>query len=126
MCKRLNRLVSQSSIKPRLMRFDNGKQNRAAGNGRYWCRSPFNHDRRVAAEIPKPKTQTPKNLQNPNLKNRHKLFGYLELEISLGFGTWDLNFPPQKRRLVSEVAEAGENHRHVAFISRGNDFLVAN
>ena len=94
MCKRLNRLVSQSSIKPRLMRFDNGKQNRALVNGRYWYQSPFNH--RLKGNS-KPKTQIPKNFQTPILKvDQEPVLKVCIVGHSLGFRFWSLGFPPQR------------------------------
>jgi hypothetical protein len=39
-----------------------------------------------------------------------------------GYNSCELKF---SATLVSEMPEAGENHRHVAFVSRGDDFLVA-
>jgi hypothetical protein len=62
------------------------------------------------------KSQVPKP-QNPKVRLWKLRFG-----VCLGFGVWDLKFSVTS---VTEMPDAGENHRHFAFVGDSNDFLVA-
>ena len=73
------------------------------------------------AETPNSKTQAPKNFQNSKVKKLTPLVWILEFGDFLGFGAWDLGFPP----LMAEVPDAGKDHRHFAFVRRGDHFAVA-
>jgi hypothetical protein len=46
----------------------------------------------MAAEVPNPNLQIPKNLQFPSTKQLSRAFWRLELGISLELGAWNLGF----------------------------------